>query len=178
MDPSRFHLLCTIALAVLLGVALGKGVAIDDAVAYPAGPVISYGSNPVISVGGTLSPGESVNLLEAPADQDVIITDLHLSSLGGETSFSVDVWTGWLQFTFSRTDGTVLGVVGVARSGRGGNDNGHQTFPSSEAVAMSSGIRIPAGQTLTLGVVGTGRAGESDSPAIGAYLVSGYYAAP
>lgn len=178
MDPSRFHLLCTIGLALFAGVLLGSGGGVADAVAYPAGPVISYGANPIVAVGGTLSPGESVALLEAPADQDLIITDLHLSSLGEGPNSGTDVWSGWLRFEFSLTDGATVGVVGVARSGRGMHENAYQNFPSSEGISMSSGMRVPAGQTLTLAVVGTGRAGDNDSPAVGAYLVSGYFAAP
>ena len=69
MVTSRFQL----GLIATLAVGLGFSLASSDAIGYPAGAAVSLGSNPVISVGGTIS-STSVELFTAPVDQDVVVT--------------------------------------------------------------------------------------------------------
>ena len=50
-----------------------------DAIGYPAGPVVSLGTNPVVSYGGAVSTGDTATIFTAPSDHDIIITDVYLS---------------------------------------------------------------------------------------------------
>ena len=59
-NQSSFQALLTTGLAMALGATLMTVAGSNEATAYPMGAV-SYGANPVFSVGGTVSPGDGVN---------------------------------------------------------------------------------------------------------------------
>ena len=146
MQTSRFQL----GLIATLAVGLGFSLASSDAVGYPAGAAVSMGTNPLWSRGGSVD-SSSVSRINAPADQDMVVTDLLLS-----TPYHVE----WVTLTLE--DGTNVGRAVL---------HGH----TGERTAMvfshkfASGIRIPAGSYLQIDeAVGNGLE----------YTLSGYYAQP
>ena len=146
MQTSRFQL----GLIATLAVGLGFSLASSDAVGYPAGAAVSMGVNPLWSHGGTSSSG-AVVLFSAPADRDMVLTDLSLSA----------------EYPYSSKVGI---VVGGAIAGHwivsGKSSQAYQV--SSHTMAMTSGIRVPAGQSLQLTTEGVDIS----------YAMSGYYAQP
>ena len=78
MQTSRFQLGLIATLAAGLGAALSS----SPAIGYPSGPVVSSGTNPVWAIGGTL-PGETRTVLTAPADQDMVVTDVLITGDSG-----------------------------------------------------------------------------------------------
>jgi len=142
MQTSRFQLGLVSALAIGLGFSLSS----SDAVGYPAASAISTGTNPVWSMGGEPSPTETIT---APPDQDMVITDVYWSNTDGQ----------WLRLEMSLPSGPVAGFVSD-----GANDR--------PAVSLRSGIRVPAGQTLTMNFEGYYGLASTK------YTISGYYARP
>ncbi len=142
MQTSRFQL----GLIATLALGLGFSLASSQAIGYPAGAVVSMGSSPLWSVGGTPGPSET---LTAPSDQDMIITDVHWSNSDGH----------WL-----RVDMLLSGAPVAAFA----SDN---TSDRTE-VSLKSGIRVPAGETMTLNF--ESYYGLANSR----YTLSGYYAQP
>ena len=145
MQTSRFQL----GLIATLAVGLGFSLASSDAVGYPAGAAVSLGSNPIWNNSGILSGSweKSAVLVAAPISQDAIVTDLYLS-----TNYSTQ------RVVLVLGDGTEVGRY-LVRNGAGGNIN-HR---------METGIRVPAGDTLTL---------QWDSSYDIHYNAHGYYAQP
>ena len=141
MQTSRFQL----GLIATLAIGLGFSLSSSDAIGYPASAV-SLGSNPVWSVGGTPSSTEP---LTAPADQDMIITDVHFANTDGH----------WLHLEML--------VSGVSVAGFASENSNYRP-----ATSFRSGIRIPAGETLTMNF--TAYYGLSSVR----HTISGYYAQP
>lgn len=141
MQTSRFQL----GLIATLSVGLGFSLSSSEAIGYPAAAV-SMGSNPVWSVGGTPSATET---LTAPADQDMIITDVHMSNTDGH----------WLHLE--------MFLDGVSIAGFASENSNHRI-----ASPFRSGIRVPAGETLTMHF--SGYYGLSSVR----HTISGYYAQP
>ena len=141
MQTSRFHL----GLIATLAVGLGFSLSSSEAIGYPAGTAVSLGANPVWSTGGTLSADV---IISAGADHDLIITDFFFGREGPTSA------TTYIE----RPDG-----VRVAQFFTWGYDrNGHYTGAN-----MTSGVRVPAGDSVTL------RSTNSVN-----YTLSGYYAQP
>ena len=146
MQTSRFQL----GLIATLAVGLGFSLASSDAVGYPAATAVSMGTNPVWSRGGSVD-SSSVSRINAPADQDMVVTDLLLS-----TPYHVE----WVTLTLE--DGTNVG-----RAVLHGHDSDRNALVFSHQ--FSSGIRIPAGTYLQI----------DDTMNHGLeYTLSGYYAQP
>lgn len=143
MQTSRFQLGLIAALAVGLGFSLSS----SEAVGYPAGAAVSYGMNPSWHDAGEISGPGSVVVITAPVGQDVMVTDINFST--NYATQPVDMVLG---------DGTVVGKYRV-RSGTSGD----------VSRSMTTGIRVPAGETLSLQ--------WSSSYSI-YYNVSGYYTQP
>ena len=93
-------------------------------------------------------PGD-VETLTAPPGQDMIITDVHFSNTDSQ----------WLKIQMSLPSGPVAGFAS--------DGTGDRTM-----VSLQSGIRIPAGQTLSMAFAGYYGLANSR------YTVSGYYARP
>ena len=146
MQTSRFQL----GLIATLAVGLGFSLASSDAVGYPAGAAVSMGTNPLWSHGGTTS-SSGIVLFSAPSDRDMVLTDLSLSA----------------QYPYSTKVGV---VVGGSTAGHwivsGKSSQAYQV--SAHSMAMTSGIRVPAGQDLQLTTEGIDIS----------YAMSGYYAQP
>ena len=124
MVTSRFQL-CLIA---TLAVGLGFSLSSSEAVGYPAGAAVSMGENPSWHAAGEISGSGEATLATAPIGQDVMVTDINLSTNYGTQV--VELVLG---------DGTLVGKYRV-RSGTAGDVNR----------SMTTGIRVPAGATLSL----------------------------
>jgi hypothetical protein len=151
MHTSRFQLALTTTLAIGLG-ATGAAVLIPQtAVGYPAGASVSTGTNPVDAWAGTVG-SSTTSILTAPADQDIVVTDVHLSC-----NYMCET-----RVTMTRSDGTTVGSFWVS----GGYGSSYDSLSVQQQ--FSSGIPVPAGQNLSL---------QSSSGTI-AYTLSGYLAQP
>jgi hypothetical protein len=142
MQTSQFQ----IGLIAILAVGLGFSLASSTAVGYPAGAAVSMGSNPVWSMGGVPAATQT---LTAPADQDMIITDVHFANTDSH----------WIRVEMALAGDTVAAFTSDSASNR---------LP----VALQSGIRVPAGEALTIGFAAY--YGLSSVR----YTLSGYYAQP
>jgi len=171
MQTSRFQL----GLITTLAVGLGISLASSQAIGYPAGPAVSYGSNPVVSAGGSILTGGSESIFTAPGGQDLIVTDLVLTSYSGIYCKRAHV------SELELTSGEVLGHF-ETNSGNAMRYYDYETDSGmSIAHSFSAGLRVPAGETLTLSVTETGNYGSSCSAASSygvRYAVSGYLAQP
>ena len=143
MQTSRFQL----GLIATLAVGLGFSLSSSDAVGYPAGAAVSMGSNPAWSIGGEFDAPDTVLIVTAPPEYDAMITDIYLS-----TNYS----TQGASLVFS--DGSLAARFRVRNEP--GGDIVHN---------MTTGIRVPAGETLSL---------QWTSPHRITYNMSGYYAQP
>ena len=145
MQTSRFQL----GLIATLAVGLGFSLSLSDAVGYPAGAAVSMASNPVWSVSVRTGSRTYEEVLAAPEGMDIIVTDV---------AFGMD--------------GADNGHVLLGRSGAGdiaqyvvcGRNAGCESYRQS----MTSGLRVPAGESLQIKV----------SYDASAYTLSGYYAQP
>ena len=176
MQTSRFQigLLCTLSLA------LGSVLTSSNAIGYPAGSVISYQQNPVVSIGGTAYSSEPAkSLLVAPTDQALVITDVVLTSTSdiscrrthkSELSTSSGAVMGQYETTSDAVGNPPYMSSATAATGR------------SIQHAYQSGLRLNAGETLSIGVIETGSYSLGSCSASGGhgvrYSISGYYAQP
>ena len=164
------HLIST-SLAFLLGATAILFYSQQKADAALPGSAISYGQNPVTSIGGTAYDGETKVLFTAPADQDIIVTDLILTSYSDmdcKRNHKSEIILG---------SGAVLGQFETHSSISRGS------YSSSAGLAVqhafSSGVRIPANDTLTFVVTQTGADGSCSGTGANygvRYMLSGYYA--
>lgn len=157
---------------ILVGMTAGLviGLGVQQVQALP-GASIGYGQNPLVSIGGSAYDGETKVLFTAPADQDIIVKDLILTSFSNMTckrSHKSELILG---------SGAVLGQFETVTPNYSG------THGSSSGMAIqhsfASGIRVPAGDTLTFVVTEFGNYGSSctSNGNYGVrYMVSGYHA--
>jgi hypothetical protein len=171
MEPNRFHLLLTVSLAGLVGFGAAHLISANDAVAYPSGVAVSYGANPIFSIGGVMdisSGSASVSPGVESTGNDIVITDV---SLAGAASNGNCTYEG----SVSLTDGSaVLAHYFVAYDSI--TDNGFDPTNYS----YSSGIRVPDGSVLSVegAITWEGLCGSSGNNAYVYYTLSGYYAEP
>ena len=139
--------------------------------AHPSTATISTGSNPVRSAAGQIDLGATYSassVITAPADHDLVLTDI---ILGIAVESDGVRCSGVLQLVSS--DGTVLGEYSL-RSGRVDNDN---STGASRQYAGSTGVRVPAGNSVSLNWDDTYRShGMHYFNLI--YTLSGYLAQP
>jgi hypothetical protein len=141
MQTSRFQL----GLIATLAVGLGFSLSSSEAVGYPAGAVVSMGANPVLSKGGSFTVGSSATALAGPSDSDqvIVVTDFTVST-------DTNDWDCLDRIPVVLTvDGETVGHVAVSTPFL------YQhylvdTASSSAVLQLSSGIRVPAGSTLTV----------------------------
>ena len=138
MQTSRFQL----GLIATLAVGLGFSLSSSEAVGYPAGAAVSMGSNPVVSTGGSLMGSDSASAFDVSADSSIIVTSVVLSAY--------DYWgacTGNSTVALSVPGGELARfVVGLSRPG----SSNYTSYEPSVVVKLPSGIRVPAGQELTI----------------------------
>ena len=168
MQTSRFQIGLIAALSCGLGLTLSTGTAIG----YPAGSSVSYGSNPIVSSGGLVLSDESTSLFTAPADQDVIVTDVLLSSNTNIYCMRAH------QSTLTLSSGTVVGQFDTSSPWA----KQHYDWDSSAGLSVNhtygSGVRVPAGETLTLSASTSWSVGSCSGEYGVAYSISGYQSQP
>jgi len=146
---SHPHSPLSILMAIALGGLLVHTLGGSEAVGYPAGPVVSAGSNPVFSTGGgfSFSPdtGTTMEVLTAPADQDLVVTDVGLAVSSGHTYCGmrgeIDLYVDGESVAAFTPMSPIIRFSGSETAFlRAGNT----------VMTFSSGIRVPAGSTLTI----------------------------
>ena len=138
MQTSRFQLGLMCSLALCLGYVL----AAQEAVGYPAGAAVSYGTVPIRSYAGTIAMDSSVVLDTIPDDQDFIVTDI---SLGGQ-SLDFDC-IDLINIDLTTSAGPVASFsVSTAYCSSGGCSSDSLSGVNS----LRSGVRVPSGETLSL----------------------------
>lgn len=136
-------------------------------------PNLSYGQNPSVSIGGTAYDGEQKILLTAPSTQDILIQDLVLSSYSNSRcrrNHKSELILG---------NGAILGQFETSSSVYNGT-HGNSTGLSIQH-AFSGGLRIPAGDTVSIAISQSGSYGDNctSSTSYGVrYMVSGIYTQP
>ena len=136
-------------------------------------PNISYGQNPSVSIGGTAYDGELKLLLTAPSTQDIVIQDLIL------TSYSNPRCRRNHKSELILTSGSIIGQFETSSSvynGTHGNSTGLSVQHS-----FSGGLRIPAGDSISIAVSQSGSYGDNCTSSISygvRYMVSGIYTQP
>ena len=151
MHTTRFHLMLTVGLSGALGAMTILAVSSQPAQGYPT-TAISTAYNPVQAWAGEFDNHAST-VLTAPADQDIVITDIHLSC-----NYMCED-----KVQMTRSDGTEVGLFWIS----GGYGNNYDSSKIEQQ--FSSGIPVPAGQSLTLQTINGYTA---------AYTLSGYQAQP
>ena len=161
-------------LGLPLAVALASSLCLGQANAYPTGGAVSFGANPVVSTGGTAYSGSPVLLFTAPADQDLVLTDVVL------TSFS--------QASCKRSHHTTLkldsGDTVASFETNSSFAKQYYDYVSSSGLSVqqtfSAGLVVSAGSTLTIEVTQTNQFGtcSSDTSYGVRYTISGYHTRP
>jgi hypothetical protein len=93
-------------------------------------------------MGATIEGSGSLTIFEADADTDIVVTDLVLSVADN----GADCSTVYIA-TFTLPDGSNVAAASV---GIGRNYNLGSSYTSIVPIQFASGIRVPAGQTLTM----------------------------
>ena len=168
MQTARFQL----GLIATLAVGLGFSLSSSNAIGYPGGAAVSYGSNPVQSFGGSIAAGSSTTLLTVPADQDFVVTDVSLiaksTSSGCMDKVDVEVFAA----------DTTVAAYNVSTSYER-EYFGNHTVADPVKQSMVSGLRIQSGETLSLSTSSYATfsysgCSSSRTPAV-VYTLSGYY---
>jgi len=139
MQTSRFQLGLIASLAIGLGFSFSSSVAVG----YPSGTAISTGVNPVVSASGHIDLSSAthteVAVMTAPADQDLIITDVVVGMLQNSDGCRA---TG--HFEVVDSEGNSLANVPI--------QNPHLANGAINPVQINldSGLRVPAGRTVDL----------------------------
>ncbi len=164
MTKSFQQPILTGAIGISIGLFLTLLLMPRAATGYPT-TTVSMGQNPVVSVGGTLSEGGTTSVFTAPADQDLIITDV----VFGVTNTYSYYCDGNFQVQLHR------GSEHVAQFAVG-HPNLDQSQLRNEVISLNSGIRISAGEALDLSFNRAWR-DCGDFHTLN-YTLSGYYAQP
>jgi hypothetical protein len=162
-------------LALSLGASLMFILSPGTAKGYPT-EAVSYGTNPIWSIGGAIQGDGSVILTTVPLDQSLVVTDVVLAASGNSPSCSSMIQVGLGNGASSSLDTDSLGrfSVGMARDQASLAQN-HPT----QTVQLSSGAKIDSGVTLMLhsDVRWTGYCSGTDDVVL-SYMISGYFAQP
>lgn len=169
MSSTPLHLMAVIGLAIGFGAALTMALQVQTAGAYPAGPSISAGSNPIVSAGGSFEGPGSEAALSAPDDQDLIITDVILTA--SDTSSGC---VGTSRVALS--DGST--VLAQFSTGFTYDMRSFNNVKPQLIAQLGSGIRVAAGRTLTIQVTERYELYCSGSGIDLDWTVSGYHAQP
>ena len=163
MQNSRSQQLMTAGLAMGLGASLMASTA-DG---YPAPSAVSFGANPIVSVGGSFhGSGLSATqtAMEASDDHDLVITDVVLGVYMNSGSLcGADIRL------VAKVDDAVVGRFVIPHGDANRGSNGVN-------VRMASGLNIPKGKALELSLPDTTFACGGDSNWWVDYTLSGYHA--
>ena len=159
----------------VLATLVCTGLFSAPAFAIPSSSV-SYGANPVWSVGGYLSDLK-VDATVTPAvgvtGQDTIITSLVISAASGTTGTCFV--TGVVSIEDSNSTLAMFGISLSTGSSRLANE-------SAFVAPLGSGIRVGEGESLNLSIDWTSNSNSSycgaNYGAQSLYTISGYYAEP
>jgi len=164
MQTSRFQL----GLVATLAVGLGFSLSSSQAIGYPAGAAVSYGANPILSVGGRVAGFSGhAEPISAPADHILVLTDVVLT--GAATSYDC---RGQILVELSRSDtGATIGQFTL--------DVRTHNYSTTGVVDshFSSGIAIPPGVALEIDTSLNYRVCDETLYHVD-YTLSGYYAQP
>ena len=170
MRPIVFH--PTTALAVTIAMAMsftiGMLLSSSPATGYPINTV-GLGTNPVISEGGAFSADGTVDLFTGYSSSDVVITDVVFSMSLDNTNGCLTSFVG----SFILSNGNKLAELAVGMNNPAWQSGNLTPYAPLQ---MASGIRIPAGETLTLHMNRRYITGCGDAQVH--YTVSGYQATP
>jgi len=139
------------------------------ALAYPPGSTVSTGSNPIRSTAGVIDMASTYTadgVIAAPSGQDLVLTDI---ILGVSPEDNACYCSG--QVRLEGSDGELYGsyAIGISHTSNHG--------PSSRQYSGPSGVRIPAGISISLQMVLEARSCGSDRYDL-LYTLSGYLAKP
>ena len=160
-------------LTMLLGSSLTYIAIHQKADASLPTPSIGFAANPVVSAGGSVTSGQSIIVFTAPSDQDIIVTDLNI------TSYSTMSCKRNHHTRLTLGSGTTIGAFETHSSISRGSYSSSAGLSAQHA--LSSGIRIPAGDTLSISTDETGYDGASCGTYTNygvRYMLSGHYAQP
>jgi len=107
------------------------------------GPMVDYGANPIVSAAGTAS-STSTTIFTAPADQDLLITDLIFSADATDHACNARIY-------MDLNNGVQLGAFTIA--GDMDSDYGQDDAGSTSPVLthrFASGLVIPASSSLQI----------------------------
>ena len=153
MQTSRFQL----GLIATLALGLGFSLSSAEAVGYPAGAAVSVGSNPVQSGGSQVAvPYDSAvvsDLVTAPDDHDLVITDLRLSAITTREE-CMEIWTVSVTSDGETKAhyGLYSGHIRYSSSGSGWSAYSATNIREGLDVQLASGIVIDAGKTAEVSV--------------------------
>ena len=155
----------------ICGVAVILGA--PEAMAYPAGSVVSTGTNPVAAYGGEIL-GEStstVTVVTASADQDFIITDVNIMPRFNDIGCRALVG---VQLNLD-TGGSPIAQYQL--SWEVGVNTTFNTAPAYVDSHLTSGLRVPQGTSLSIDIDRHYLFGCGSGWGI-TYTLSGYHATP
>ena len=160
MKPSTLILICLFGLLFF--------VYQQQAIALP-NQGISYGQNPIINIGGTAYDNETKTIFTAPSNQDIIVTDIVLTSSSGSVRCKTSHKSEFILST-----GPILGQFETETGYYNGTHGGSTGLSIQHS--FQSGIRIPAGTDLTFFVTQTDTYGNNCGVTGVRYMIAGYYA--
>ena len=170
MRPLSIQIHPVFLMFVGMGIAFGVGLTLssNSATAYPS-TAISVGSNPVLSQGGAFNDDGTEDIFLAYNASDVVITDIVFSMSLDNTNSCLTSFVG----SFMLSSGAKLAELAV---GMNNPSWAAGRLSPLASVQLASGIRIPAGETLTLHMNRRYKTGCGDAQVH--YIVSGYQAQP
>ena len=163
----------TTSLALLLGGCITYIAINQKADASLPSPSISFGQNPVVSAGGSVTSTQSVLVLSAPSDQDLIVTDINL------TSYSTMSCKRNHHTQLVLASGATLGAFETHSAISRGSYSSSAGLSVQQS--LNSGLRIPAGDSLYITTDETGYDGASCGTYTNygvRYMISGYHSQP
>lgn len=134
----------TAALALALGVSATLVLKSRDAIGYPAGAVISLGTNPIVQAAGTAGAlSGSALLFAAPAGQRIIVTDVVLTGHGYDSQRNCN-------FRVGLDTGEAVRLASFQIDTCDASDNSHNQTAGSIQHAFSAGIPLEPGESLNI----------------------------
>jgi len=174
MQDIRFQSSLIAVLALGLGAVSAFSISSQTAQGYPAGAAVSYGANPAWSVGGVITNDGEALIIEAPADQAIVFTDISLSLSSIHSTCSTVVEAGLGDSASSDISSATLGrfTVGANRE-----SYGYTRYHPIHTVNLTTGGQINPGDQLKLYTDVKWDGYCYDNVRL-SYMIAGYYAQP